>query len=183
MALLVLALARPATGGDAKKDPKATAPIVLAPGKADLVITSFGLKSWGKCAPNQTVFTFDVVVKNQGGASWVGIEPAVVVKDMHPGVLDAWGTGVGIDPPLKPGESRALSIPVSFYSANPSHMTSAAPHPFRATVNDNHIVDESNFTNDAGPGTTTWNGMKVIQVDKPKGCPAPTRPIPKWGSR
>lgn len=179
MALLALSTAGPAFASDLKKDAKPTAAAGLAPGKPDLVITSFVLKSSGKCAPNQTVFTFDVVVKNAGGASWSVGEPAVVVKDMHPGVLDAWGTGLGIDPPLKPGESRALSIPVSFYSANPSHMTSAAPHPFRATVNDNHIVDESNFTNNEGPGPATWGGMKVIQVGAPKGCPAPTRPVPR----
>src|SRR6266853_401443 len=143
-----LAVVRPAAAADSKAPRPAVA---LSPAQPDLVITSFGLKSWGTCAPNQTVFTFEVVVKNAGGATWSSGEPAVVVKDMHPGVLDAWGTGLGIDPPLKPGESRMLSVPVSYYSANPSHMTSAAPHPFRASVNDNHVVLESNFSNNAGP--------------------------------
>jgi len=160
------------------QDPKRTpTPAVAVRGKPDLVLTSFGLSSWGKCAPGQTVFTFQVGVKNAGTTSWSGAEPAVVVKDMHPGVLDAWGTGMGIDPPLKPGESRTLSIPVSFYSANPSHMTSAAPHPFRGTVNDNHAVSESDFGNNAGPGPATWNGMKVIEVGAPQGCPEPARPV------
>ncbi len=140
--------------------------------KPDLVITAFGLKSWGACAPGKAVFTFSVTVKNQGNASWSGsVEPPVVVKDMHPGVLDAWGTGVGIAPPLKPGESKTILVPISYYSGNPKHMTANAPHPFQAVVNSNHIVDESDFTNNAGPGPATWNGIKVIMVGAPQGCP------------
>jgi hypothetical protein len=140
--------------------------------KPDLVITSFGLKSWGTCAPGKTVFTFSVTVKNQGPASWTaGIEPVVVVKDMHPGVLDAWGTGIGIEPPIKPGESKTILVPISYYSGNPKHMTANAPHPFQAFVNSNHKVKESNYNNNAGPGPATWKGIKVIMVGAPQGCP------------
>ncbi len=139
--------------------------------KPDLVITSFGLKSWGVCAPGKTVFTFSVVVKNQGQASWSGsVEPPVVVKDLHPGVLDAWGTGIGIAPPLKPGESKKILVPISYYSGNPKHMAANAPHPFQAVVNSNHLVDESNFTNNASPGPATWNGIKVIMIGVPPGA-------------
>ncbi len=139
--------------------------------KPDLIITAFGLQSWGTCAPGQTVFTFSVTVKNQGKASWSGAEPAVVVKDLHPGVLDAWGTGIGIDPPLKPGEFKTLLVPMGYYAANPGHMTSNAPHPFQAVVNPEHAVAESNFLNNASPGPAVWNGIKVIMVGAPKGCP------------
>ncbi|HVN76816.1 MAG TPA: CARDB domain-containing protein [Thermoanaerobaculaceae bacterium] len=145
-----------------------TAQQVVAPPqekpKPDLVITAFNLMSWGPCAPGQTVFTFNVTVKNQGLGSWSGAEPAVVVKDIHDGVGDAWGTGVGIDPPLKPGEVRRLQVPITYYSANPSHMGKACPHPFQAVVNSNHVVQESNFNNNAGPGPAVWHGFKVIMV-------------------
>ncbi len=136
----------------------------LPPPMPDLVITSFGLASWGPCAPGQTVFTFDVTVKNQGTASWSGAEPALVVKDLHVGVGDAWGTGIGIDPPLRPGEVKRLQVPIRYYSGNPSHMGRNCPHPFQAVVNPNHVVAESNFANNAGPGPAVWQGLKVIMV-------------------
>ena len=99
-----------------------------------------------------------------------------VVKDMHAGVLDSWGTGVGIDPPIAVGETRHLHVAVASYGANPSHMTANAPHPFRASVNENHLVDESNFSNNEGPGPATWNGMKVIMMGEPNGCGKPLAP-------
>lgn len=37
----------------------------------DLIITQFGLQSWGTCAPNKILSTFLVRIKNQGTASWV----------------------------------------------------------------------------------------------------------------
>ncbi len=153
---------------------------VAGAGKPDLVLTSFGLQSYGTCAPGQMLFRFSVGVKNQGTGTWPATQhPAVVVKDMHPGVLDAWGTGVGIDPPLAPGQTKQMTVDVLYYAGNPSHMTGAAPHPFRATVNDNHVVDESNFGNNEAPGPATWNGMKVIQMGAPQGCPAPKPNVPR----
>lgn len=150
----------------------------LATPKPDLVITAFGLTSWGTCAPGNTVFTFSVTVKNKGNASWSsgGQEPAVVVKDMHPGVLDAWGVGIGIDPPLQPGKSKTLVVAIPYYDADPTHMTAHAPHPFQAVVNPKHpgggySVVESNYANNAGPGPALWKGIRVIQVAGPKGCP------------
>ncbi len=139
--------------------------IAAAPGPLpDLVITNFGLVSWGPCAPGQVVFTFSATVKNQGKAGWSGREPALVVRDLHPGIMDAWGTGVGIDPPLRPGESRTLQVPIKYYSANPGHMGKGCPHPFQAVVNSNRAVLESNFDNNAGPGPAVWRGIKVIMV-------------------
>jgi hypothetical protein len=142
----------------------------LPGGMPDLVITAFGLESWGRCLPGQTVFTFAVTVKNQGTASWSGVEPAVVVKDLHAGVLDSWGTGKGIDPPLKPGELKTLHVPIKYYAANPHHMTADQPHPFNAVVNGNHVVAESNFRNNASPGPAVWHGTKVVMVGAPQGC-------------
>lgn len=92
----------------------------------------------------------------------------LLVRDLHPGVLDAWGAGIGIDPPLKPGESKALHVQIKYYSGNPSHMGKDCPHPFQAVVNPNHVVQESNFENNAGPGPALWRGgVKVIMV-----CPS-----------
>jgi hypothetical protein len=140
-------------------------------GKTDLVITNFGLDSWGTCASGQWVYRFSVGVKNQGTGTWSGAEPAIVVKDMHLPNPDDWGTGLGIDPPLKAGETRQFKVDVLYYAANPAHMTGGTPHPFRASVNDSHAVAESDFTNNLGPGPATWNGMKVIQMGAPEKCP------------
>ncbi len=139
--------------------------------KPDLVITAFGLKSWGVCAPGKPVCTFSVTVKNQGTASWpASAKPFISVKDLHPGE-PGWGTGVGIAPPLMPGKIKTILVPVFYMSNNPKHMTDNAPHPFQVVVNSNHIVNESDFTNNAGPGPATWNGIKVIMVGAPQGCP------------
>ncbi len=146
-------------------------------GKPDLVITSFGLSSWGSCQPGQTVFTFSVGVKNQGNASWSGANPAVVVGDMHLPNPDDWGTGVGIDP-LAPGETRQISVPIGYDAANPAHMTANAPHPFHATVNRNHVLVESDYANNEGPGPATWNGLKVVEVGAPEACLRPRPPQP-----
>jgi hypothetical protein len=150
--------------------------------KPDLVITSFGLSSWGtSCVKGQTLFTFSVSVKNQGTASWSGpARPVVVVADMHLPNPDAFGTGMAIDPPIAPGETRPMSIPISFYDADAAHIKSGAPHPFHATVNRDHKIAESDFNNNDGPGPVVWNGMKVINVGAPEAClkPAPVRAAP-----
>jgi hypothetical protein len=49
-------------------------------------------------------------------------------------------------------------------------MTLGQPHPFQATVNPNHVVQESNYTNNAGPGPAVWNGIRVIMVGAPEAC-------------
>lgn len=160
---LVLAVAAPT---DFKPTTQAPSVPRLLP---DLVITSFGLVSWGTCAPRETVFTFGVSVKNQGRASWSGVEPAVFVTDIHPGLSAKWGASVNIHPPLKEGETKQILIPIPYYSANPRHMTTKVPHPFQATVNTNRVLNESNYKNNAGPGTVDWHGIKVIMVT-PSNC-------------
>jgi hypothetical protein len=57
-----------------------------------------------------------------------------------------------------------IEVAIGYYSGNPSHMTLVQPHPFQAIVNPKHVVKESNYTNNAGPGPDVWNGIKVIMV-------------------
>jgi hypothetical protein len=131
----------------------------------DLVITQFGLTSWGTCAPGHTVFTFAMTVKNQGAASWTG-ESNVFVRDLkNPG----WFTSVALQP-LQPGKSRVVNVPIEYFSQNPGFMSSGSPHPFQATVNDTHMPVESNYANNAGPGPELWMGKRVIMVAPPKTC-------------
>jgi hypothetical protein len=165
--------------------------VMAAGSKPDLVITHFGLKSWGTCSTGQTVFTFSVTVKNQGNGTWpTSQNPALLVKDLHFGipVPDGWSVGIGLNPPLKPGESKTILVPISYYDADPAHMTTQAPHPFMAIVNrkkvdGTYVVEESNYANNAGPGPADWKGTKVILVDGPKGCAkkvkVPSLPAPR----
>ena len=135
-------------------------------GVPDLVITQFGLSSWGKCAPKEVLFNLSMTVKNQGSASWTG-SSNVFARDLkYPG----WFTSVVLAP-IAPGASRTVNVPVFYYPNNPAIMTTGAPHPFQATVNDApHLPTESNYANNAGPGPATYMGKKVIMVDPPKGC-------------
>ncbi|HEY6420048.1 MAG TPA: hypothetical protein VIX59_13680 [Candidatus Binataceae bacterium] len=140
--------------------------------KPNLVITKFGLKSWGTCAPGKTVFTFLVTVKNEGQVSWPeNLQPTLLVRDLHPGVLDAWGNGYGISPPLAPGESTTIVVEMGYYTKNPKHMTADAPHPFQAQIGPTSYDTSNTFTVHAGPGPALWHGKKVIMVGAPKGCP------------
>jgi hypothetical protein len=170
--VLVFAAARPAAAQNQKPVPK-----------PDLVLTSFGLASWGtSCQAGQTLFTFSVGVKNQGNASWTGPDrPVVVVADMHLPNPDTFGTGMAVDPPLAPGQTRQMSIPVLFDASNPGHLKSGAPHPFQATVNRDHKIAESDFSNNAGPGPAVWKGLKVIQVGVPEACLKTTKAGPPAG--
>ncbi len=161
LALITSSIAALAIAGQAAAGPK-----------PDVVITQFGLKSWGACAPGKTVFTFVVTVKNQGAVSWSeGIQPVLVVEDLHPGVLGAWGVGIGINPPLAPGKSTTIMVDMPYYKANPKHMTDDAPHPFQAFVGPTASDHSNTFTVHAGPGPAVWHGKKVIMVGAPKGCP------------
>src|SRR5580704_17894458 len=62
-------------------------------GLPDLVITQFGLSSWGKeCRPGLVVFNFTMTVKNQGDATWTG-DSNVFARDLkYPG----WFTSLAI---------------------------------------------------------------------------------------
>jgi hypothetical protein len=137
----------------------------------DLVISSFGLSSWGTCAPGKTVFSFAVTVKNIGAGAMPSSEPVVWVHDLKTPPSQDWGTGVGETYTLAPGAMHTYTVNITYYAANPGFMTSGAPHPFQAVVNSNHSVPESNFNNDDGPGPAMYQGHHVIMVAAPKGCP------------
>ena len=132
----------------------------------DLVITSFGLSSWGKCVKGQTVFTFTATIKNQGAASWTG-STEIAARDLK--APTQWFTSVAVLP-IAPGHSATVTIPITYLASNPAFMSSASPHPFQAVVNETHHPLESSFANNAGPGPATYMGKKVIMVAPPKGC-------------
>jgi hypothetical protein len=141
------------------------APAALAGPLPDLVITQFGLQSWGTCAAGHTVFTFSVTVKNQGDASWTG-SSEVSAHDLK---NTGWFTSVALLP-IAPGASRVVTIPIVYFSQDPSFMSLGAPHPFQAEVNSTRHPVESNYANNAGPGPAEWMGKRVIMVEPPKGC-------------
>jgi hypothetical protein len=147
--------------------------VQAGPAAPDLVITSFGLKSWGaSCKPGAVVYNFQVTVKNQGTASWpVSQEPVVTITDIHPGVGDSWGVGSSVNYPLAPGQSTTILIQIPYYTAHPAHMWTAAPHPFKAMVNRDHAITESNYANNTAPAPVVWNGQRVIMMGAPVGCP------------
>ena len=135
------------------------------------MISSFGLTSWGVCAPGKTVFTFQVTVKNAGNGVLPSSEVVILVRDLKTSPAQDWGVGQGETYSLAPGATHTYTVAVGYYATNPAFMTTGAPHPFQATVNPNHTVPESNVNNDAGPGPATYQGHKVIMVGAPKGCP------------
>lgn len=122
-------------------------------GKADLVITSFGLKEWGKCEENQSVFKFQVVVKNAGNAPSPSLVNGVRVYDGHPGIV--WGNGEAIGP-LSPGATQTVMVPIPYFLINRAHMITGSPHPFKA------VVDPDNAVNKGKAGT---NSSEAVNVD------------------
>ena len=126
--------------------------------KPDLVIRQFGLKKWGTCAPNNAVMTFQVTVANIGTAPSPAITDTALVQ-----VMDGhrnWGNGAKLGA-IPPGGSQTVEIPVYYLQADPKHMTSGAPHPFRAVADPGNRVTESNEGN---------NQSAVINAGAPKGC-------------
>jgi hypothetical protein len=114
-------------------------------GKPDLMIEKFSFKGWGKCEPNSPIFTFEVTVANIGTAASPAIldKPLVQVMDLHG---TGWGNAVGLNS-IPPGGKQTVVIPVYYLNEDPAHMTKAVPHPFRAVVDPQHLVDESNENN------------------------------------
>jgi len=135
-------------------------------GKPDLVVRAFGLKEWGKCAPHNAVFTFQVTVANIGTAPSPAIPGKALVQamDQHG---NGWGNGVALGA-IPPGGSQTVLIPVYYLQADPAHMTAAAPHPFQAIADPLGLVDEANETNNKWAGSPS-----PIMVGAPPGCPKP----------
>jgi len=130
--------------------------------KPDLVIRSFGLKAWGKCAPGNAVITFQVTVANVGTAPSPAVTDFALVqaRDTHAGIN--WGNGVIISESIPPGGSKTVEIPVYYLMADAAHMTGAAPHPYKAFADPGNRVAEANEGN---------NESAVINVGAPQGCP------------
>lgn len=141
--------------------------------KPDLVITTFGLKSWGVCQPLHPVFTFEVTVKNQGTAaspSSASLGNKALVNVMADDKA-VWGGGAAL-PALAPLASQTVDIPVNYLESDPGFMVSGAPHPFRATVDLANLVDESNNANN--------EAANVIKVGAPEACVKQKAPaVPK----
>ena len=132
---------------------------VMAIGKPDLIITSFGLKRWGACKPNSAVMTFAVTIKNIGNAPTPNIGRKALVQVMDQDG-SGWGNGafVGV---LKPNQSKTVLIPVYYLKSNPKHMTDKAPHPFVAIADPLRLIKESNEAN---------NRTRALRMGAPKGC-------------
>ena len=125
----------------------ACCPIKIAggAGKPDLVVERFSFKVGDKCEPKHPIYTFEVTVANIGTAPSPAMpdKTLVQVMDLHG---TGWGNGAGLNS-IPPGGRQMVSIPVYYFSEDPSHMTKAVPHPFRAVVDPHHFIDESNESN------------------------------------
>ena len=130
-------------------------------GKPDLVIRNFGLKSWGKCEPGNTLFTFQVTIANIGAADSPAIAGKALVQtmDQHG---NGWGNGAIVGA-IPAGGSQTVLVNVAYLQSDPNHMTAAAPHPFKAIADPLHLVDEANEGN---------NESAVINVDPRRICQA-----------
>jgi hypothetical protein len=148
------------------------APSLAGPvGKPDLVITTFGLTSWGNsCKPGATMFTFAMTVKNQSAYPMPAAEVVVLVTDLKSSGSTKWETGTGNSQALAPGQTMTLIAPMAYFTPNPGFMTTGAPHPFRAVVNPNHTIPESNYANNVAKGPKMYAGSPVIMVGAPTAC-------------
>lgn len=138
--------------------------------KPDLVIRSFGLKSWGKCAPKHVIFTFQVTVANIGNAPSPAIRDKALVQavDQHG---NGWGNGVMLGA-IPPGGSQTVLIPVYYLMDDPGHITGASPHPFKAIADPLKLVDELKEDNN--------ESTNVIQVNPKDLCrQVPLKPRPQ----
>ncbi|HES59463.1 MAG TPA: hypothetical protein ENO18_03440 [Caldithrix sp.] len=152
-----------------------------AQNKPDLVIRSFGLKEWGKCEPNNVIFTFRVTVANIGTATSPAIPGKALVQamDQHG---NGWGNGVPL-PSIPPGRSHTVNIPVYYLKSDPGHITGAAPHPFKAIADPLNLIDELKEDNNDSSGAVNVDPKSLcIQAEKPQLQPRPMpRPMPRPG--
>ena len=106
------------------------------------------------------IFTFEVTVNNIGAAASPAMpdKPVVHVMDLHG---NNWGNSAGLNA-IPPGGEQTVVIPVYYFSEDPAHMTKVVPHPFRAVVDPQHLIDESNESN---------NKSDIIYLDPSLICP------------
>ncbi len=169
-ASLLLAAPAPAQTRPARpaRTPTAAPAPTPAPGKPDLVVSAFdftGPKESGgvkpPCDPNTVVYSFAVTVSNQGtgpspsSASLGGKALLSVLAQDRAG----WGASVPL-PQIAAGKSATVSADVLFLAADPTYMVKAN-HPFLATVDPDHLVAETDATN---------NTKGPLTMGPPAGC-------------
>lgn len=128
-------------------------------GKPDLKITRVTWKLGADCRPHKPVITFAVTLKNRGTAATPNITNKALVQ-----ALDSRGTGWGngaIVPPIAPGASKTVLIPVYYLKSNPAYMTSRV-HKFRIKADPLKLVAEKNEAN---------NGFRLIPMSFRFVCP------------
>jgi CARDB len=129
--------------------------------RPDLVIRSFGLRSWGRCKVGYPIATFQITVANIGNAASPTLPPTrplVHIYDQH-------GAGINYGVPLAsiaPGRSRTVWVSLPYKSATAAHIKRRAPHPIRAVVDNIRAIPELNETNN--------RSANVINMGLPKGC-------------
>ncbi len=138
--------------------------VTTATGKPDLMIEKLAFKGWGKCEPNTPIFTFEVTIRNIGTAASPAMpdKSVVHVMDLHG---NNWGNSAGLNA-IPAGGEQTVVIPVYYFSEDPAHMTKVVPHPFRAVVDPQHLIDESNESN---------NKSDIIYLDPGLICPKANR--------
>lgn len=150
-----------------------------AQNKPDLVIRSFGLKEWGKCEPNNVIFTFQVTVGNIGTAASPAIPGKALVQamDQHG---NGWGNGAML-PAIPPGGNHTVNIPVYYLNSDPDHITGAAPHPFKAIADPLNLIDELREDNNDSSGAINVDPKSLcMQAERPQLQPRPMpRPMPR----
>lgn len=128
-------------------------------GKPDLKITRVTWKLGLDCQPHKPVITFAVTLKNKGTRATPNITNKALVQ-----ALDARSTGWGngaVVPPIAPGASRTVTIPVYYLKSNPGYMTSRI-HRFRIKADPLKLVNEKNEAN---------NGWRLIPIGFRHICP------------
>jgi len=133
--------------------------ITVAVDKPDLIIDRISFKIGEKCEPNHPIYIFEVTVKNIGRAPSPSLPNKTLVQVMDIG--SRWGNGATLNA-LPPGGTQTVTIPVYYFSEDPSHMTKTVPHPFRAVVDPFHLIEESNKKN---------NASDIIYLDPGLICP------------
>jgi hypothetical protein len=127
--------------------------------KPDLIVERFSFKGWGKCEPRSPLMMFEVTIRNAGNAA----SPAMPDRTMvQVGDLDekGWHNSVGLGS-IPPGGRQTVIIPVFYYERNPDHMLRVVPHPFRAVIDPNNLIEESSRKN---------NRSDVIYLDPGSVC-------------
>jgi hypothetical protein len=162
------ALAQKKPARAAAPAPTATAAPTPTPGKPDLAVTAFGFAGptantvpKPTCEPNTVVYSFAVVVTNQGtgpspSSASLGGKPLLTVAAQD---RAGWQAKVAL-PEIAAGKSVTVNADVLFLAADPAYMVKAN-HPFLATADPDNLVDEADESN---------NTRGPLTMGPPAGC-------------